>query len=325
MDVIGVSGFRPELRLGGKGVPSQARVLELQVLEGLVRRHVAGEQAQHLVRSRLAGDLAAGDLGKEPGDRIRRHAVAVLPAVAEGLLASIGVLAEGLLVGVDVLVSALLEETVDGVALLLPLLPLPARKLGTRGRLSNGVDDEARRVVGGNGDHVLDRPNDLRRVLQLPRLLEPFVVGEIESLHDRGRVVGNVAARGARGEDSWRELDQGDREPLLGQSLFGEFSDRLPRDGGYESVELRGACEPGRRLGRGGTGTGEDEESEKSWKGSPQERTPLGSGRSGGIGFSSAASGACPCRERVRRRARWIRRRRPPITRNGAETISRME
>src|SRR5712692_3479721 len=131
MDVIGVSGFRPKLRSSGKGVPGQARVLELEILERLVRRHVAGKQPQHLVRSRLAGDLAAGDLGKEARDRIRRHAVAVLPAVAEGLLASVGVLTEGLLVGVDVLVAALLEETVDGVALLFPHLPLPARKLGT--------------------------------------------------------------------------------------------------------------------------------------------------------------------------------------------------
>src|SRR6266571_4151700 len=103
MDVIGVSGFRPELRSSGKGVPREARILELQILERLVRRHVAGEQAQHLVRSRLAGDL-----GKEPCYRSRRHAVAVLPAVAEGLLASIGGLAKRLLVGGDVLVPALL-------------------------------------------------------------------------------------------------------------------------------------------------------------------------------------------------------------------------
>ncbi len=169
MDVVGVPGLRPEARSRREPLAREARVLELEVVEGLGGRHVRERSASISSRPGRAGDLAPRDLLEEPGGQAGRHAVAVLSAVAEGLLAPVGVLAERLLIGVQVPVSARREEAVDGVAPLLPFLPVAARHLRPGSRAGDRVHDEAGRVVGGDRDHVLDGARDLRRVLQLPR------------------------------------------------------------------------------------------------------------------------------------------------------------
>src|SRR5262249_21225769 len=189
MVVVRVSRLGPHAGALRKTLAGQARVLELDVLERLLRRDVAREQLQHLLRRLRARDFAPDDLLEEPSGFRGGHSIAVLSALPKGLLSAVGVLAESLLVRVQVRVAPRAVPVVDRVAAELPLLPFGGvRDLGTGRGPGDRVDDEAGGVVGGDGDHVLDGADELRVVREATGLFLGLVEGEEADLDDLARI-----------------------------------------------------------------------------------------------------------------------------------------
>ncbi len=126
----------------------------------------------------------------------------------------------------------------------------------------------------------------------MSRLLLGLVIREEEDLDYGAGVVSDVRAEAAgrkRGIGSGLgQIDEGDRDPVLGQALVGELGDRLAGGLRRDLVELLRGVE--RRDLAGGDGKGERrsgrEGEKKERRGPLQERAP------GAPGIQAVAMGA---------------------------------